>query len=262
MANFSLKELTDVLKKSGLPMGDSGAMGLSMPGAPSAIAGAAPQFQGQESSGRAPYQAQLQKIAEMDQRLKQLYGDPTSPMFIENPLARTQVETGQVGSSYKNISGFKNDVLQEEETSKREAIAKTKDIISETLALYKSLKTAVKQLEDEPKKQEAKIKSEETKAKTSETKKLAAEADRQGLTTTELKRLRDGQVKDPKAKEFFLGLPTAFQKEWARKVSEPLSVFAHPKEGYSMDELDKEYQDWQAKQKAIKGKTTREPLFK
>jgi hypothetical protein len=153
MANISLQELQGVLEKTGLPMGNSFQMGQSKIGARGAIAQQFPQRSG---GVRNKIMAQLDSIAKMDQKLSGVYGDPTSSLYIENPMARDSASNIHRGAMFDDVSRLSD--TADELDKQRE------NDIDEVERTYNELTTAEKALEAEERRVETQTKKNKTEA--------------------------------------------------------------------------------------------------
>lgn len=236
-SNVSINELLDVLKKSGVTFNSGADMKAAAPFARDQIS---QTVQGQDTqlpALKSNYKAQLDQIAMMDQKLAGVYGDPTSKLFIENPLKREQLMTPAKTTGYRAAG----DIATMFKGASRDLESKTDDALS----LYKKL--ATKQAADE---------------------KAAKKGKSTGSGTTYSKKdllYRTG-FRDKETAQAFLNKPTAFQKEW---VDTLLSHEYVPEKGFSVDDVETEYklyEETQAKKKAAAkksttGKTTKTALF-
>lgn len=203
-SNISLEELQSVLQKSGLPGGSSFEMGQAKLGSRQAIASQIPNRSG---GTRKRIMDQLAQVAAMDQKLGGVYGDPTSPMFIENPVSRDRASHMAGDTGYKEASRLGDQA--DAEDAQREAD------ISEAESTYSQLTSAQKALEGEQKRLETEGKKQVTEA----TKKAGTIKNVKGETVFELSKEQTRQarnakvdLKDAKAvSEFVNKSPAAFR---------------------------------------------------
>lgn len=107
--NLSLQEITDVLAKSGAKGGSAFDLGQNRPTVEQGVtntltAGAKPIL----DQNRANYMAQIDKIAQMDQKLAGVYGDPTSPLYIERASKRDTAANMGEATGYKAAGTIKD----------------------------------------------------------------------------------------------------------------------------------------------------------
>src|SRR6185436_10841296 len=89
--------------------------------------------------------AALQQIAAMDQKLGGLYGDPSSPLFIKNPLKREQLKSGASDVGYRAADTYNQEAKNragEIEDETKDAIGLYEDLVREQIALEKEAKKA------------------------------------------------------------------------------------------------------------------------
>lgn len=204
MPNISLEELQKTLEKSGLPFGSSFDMKQAQVGAGQAIRGNV----GDHGAGgfNKGIMAQLDQIAQMDRKLAGTYSDPTSQLYIENPIAREGAIYGHRGTGFKQVGALaesRDDALQAQEDEAREAER-----------LYSDLTSAQAQVEAEQKRITAQTKKKQNEAKKkANTVKTESGGDFE-LSKQQVRQARNAKVdlKDPKAvSEFFNKSPAAFR---------------------------------------------------
>lgn len=220
-SNISLQELQTVLEKSGLPMGDSFAMRQAKPGLRQQIAGGFGPSGSDQTRKR--IMAQLDQIAQMDQKLGGVYGDPTSKLFIENPMAREQATYGHRGTGFQEVSRLGN--VAEAQDAQREAD------ITEAEQTYNELATAQAALEAEEKRLAKKGKGKGTNKSASG-----------GKLTKEQK---IAGFKDFDAANYWSKIKEAdFKRQWVQGVlQEENSV---PDDGFSVEDVQGYYKNWKA----------------
>jgi len=105
--NVSVSELRDVLQKAGLPFGNKEEMQEALPFAPEMIE---PTVRGQYQPAftqlRGKYQQGLKQIADLDAKLAGIYGNPTSPYYIERPTSRESLIGRAQGLGYKGLESI------------------------------------------------------------------------------------------------------------------------------------------------------------
>lgn len=167
-SNLSLKEIMGVLDKSGVTGGSAFDMGQNRLPAQEAIRSEVyGRGQGVIDQGKQNYLAQLDKIAQADQKLAGVYGDPTSPLYIEHAGRRAGAIGGitNVGAKAADIQA---DVLEDTEKSLDQDV-------EESIKTFNSLVTNKKAQETETKRQETERKraqkeaEQEVKSKTGKT---------------------------------------------------------------------------------------------
>ena len=140
-SNIGIDELQKMLEKSGLPMGDSFVMRQGQVGAQQALQGTG----GDHGAGGAmqSYKAKLAQIAQMDQKLAGVYGDPTSPLYIEHAGARDNAASSARGTGMSELSSI--------EQRRQAALSQQDADESEAVQLYGQLENAQRELEAEQK---------------------------------------------------------------------------------------------------------------
>jgi len=114
MSNVSIAELQDAIERAGLPVSDYKAMRAATPFARYAIQSSV--YGGDSSIGQMDEERKkkIAKIAEVDQRLGKLYGDPSSSLFIENPTARENLLSGAQNIGYRTVQSIIDKMAQRE----------------------------------------------------------------------------------------------------------------------------------------------------
>lgn len=153
-SNIGIDELQKMLEKSGLPMGDSFAMRQGQVGAQQALQGTG----GDHGAGGAmqSYKAKLAQIAQMDQKLAGVYGDPTSPLYIEHAGARDNAASSARGTGMSELSSI--------EQRRQAALSQHDADESEAVQLYGQLENAQRELEAEQKRLTKEAEKEAKKA--------------------------------------------------------------------------------------------------
>lgn len=161
MANITLKELQSVLEKSGAPLGQLYAAPQNTEyGNSLAMRQAAPflrdtlnqniqvqdpqipALRDQGNKLRKDYFGQIDQIAGMDAKLGKLYGDPSSQLYIENPVNRLSAQSGASDVGYKAVAGVSDKIDKSDQLLKqREAeVERTKKAtVDDALQLYGQL---------------------------------------------------------------------------------------------------------------------------
>lgn len=210
MANISIEELQNTLMKSGLPFGNSMAMNQARPGLRQQISGAVGDRGA--NAARQKFHQQLAQIAQMDQKLAGVYGDPSSKLYIENPMSREQAIYSPRDTLMKGVDQTINEVDTAEKARENE--------ISEAEQLYKELEAAQRDIEQEEEKVKRETKKAGTAAKKAATVKATTVKDKKGNTVFELSKQQARQVKNSKINsqdakaisEFMNNSPAEFRK--------------------------------------------------
>lgn len=193
------------MERSGLPFGNSFDMKQAQVGARGAIA---PNVGDHGAGGfNKGILAQLDQIAQMDKKLSSTYSDPTSNLYIENPMAREGAIYGHRNTGMgevNSLAGKRDNALQERDSE-----------IKQAESLYNDLTTAQAQVEAEQKKQETQTKKLQTAAtKKANTVKSGNGTDFE-LSKADARQARNAKVnlKDAKAvSEFFNKSSEPFRK--------------------------------------------------
>lgn len=223
----SMEELLSVLKKTGLPLDDSTAMGQAAMGGRDAIRTAVGG--GQVDAMKQQYLQKIQQIAQMDQKLSGVYADPSSPLYIENAARRESAIYGRRSTENKQLGDKAQDISEEQKRLEQET--------DDALTLYK-------QLTSETKKEEVRI-EKESKAKEKAAKKSTAAADKEQKrleTVLGLKILKDAKINDPAAGDLFLHTPKKFQQLWIRSMQRGGT---EPANGFTRDDVQANLESWQ-----------------
>ena len=247
MPNVSIKTLTEVLEKSGLPFDSGVSMQNTAPLSRDVIASQVPlpDFGGDEL--RANFRAQLDKVAQMDKKLSSLYGDPSSPLFIENPLARERLKSTPETTGYKVSSN----IAQTYKTREAAAEKEQEQIIDEAVSLYNKLATLQVR-------EEARI-AREQKAAARGSKKSVSQKVADSITRSEelrKQKLALTGITDPDAIAVYERAPTDFQQQWVREYQQALeSGEVSPEENfYTAEDIKGAWQAWDEKTKKPKNK--------
>jgi len=137
----SLPELQKILEGSGLPFGNSEAMRNSQLFASQGIESAARQQDTKIPQAVQAYKANLDKIAQMDQKLSGLYGDPTSNLFIEHAGQRESALIGPENVGFQEGNRLQN--------VRKQAESDLEVKINDALTFYDQLTTEQARLEKE-----------------------------------------------------------------------------------------------------------------
>lgn len=243
MARISINELVDVLGKSGLPLND--AMGMQN-AAPFAQDPVRQQVYGQDTQLpglQNKYRGQLDKIAQLDQQLASTYGDPTSKLYIENPMNRERLKQGASRVSFQGLEDTKQQVKQ-----------RTSDLdkdVNDAVSLYGKLVAMQKRIE------------KQTKGKGKAKKKTSIDMNKQPLDWNDKeveqykkdtgRNITDkANIYDTKARDLFLSKPSAFQKLWIRHQLESGEA---PKGGFKPKDIEANFKEWE---KTYKPKTEKQ----
>lgn len=165
-SNLSLQEIMGVLDKSGAGGGSSFDMGQNQLPAQEAIKSSIyGQNQGIVDQQKQNYLAQLQKIAQADQKLAGVYGDPTSPMYIEH-AGRRAGAIQNITNNEVQAADFQSDQLANTEKSLEQQVTETIKAYDEIRSTKKSAEVEDKRIETEAKraaKEAEKVKKEQEK---------------------------------------------------------------------------------------------------
>lgn len=247
MPNVSIKTLTDVLEKSGLPFDSAVNMQNTAPLSRDVIASqvSLPDFGGDEL--KTNFRAQLDRIAQMDKKLSSLYGDPSSSLFIENPLARERLKSTPATTGYKVSSN----IAQTYQTRKVAAEKEQEQIIDEAVSLYSKLATLQA-------KEEARI-AREQKAATKGAKKSTSQKVADSVVRSQelrKQKLALTGITDPDAIAVYERAPVDFQQQWVREYQQAVELGeASPEENfYTADDIKGAWSAWDEKTKKPKAK--------
>jgi len=237
MANVSVEELLSTLQKSNLPMDSGLNMQNALPGAEQAIGGTIRGSDTIRKDMLGKHMAQLEQVAQMDAKLAGVYGDPSSNLYIENPLAREKVKMGASTTGYNAATAIKSRIKQHDTEIESE--------ISDALQLYKQLTTV--QLREE--------KSDDAEGKKN-AKEIEKERKKLGITIGEQAGIVVNGEYDPDALELYLTSPVDFQNYLIRDL-ESMPEEQRPDKGFTYNEIKVWLKGWQDKFKP-KAKTTEE----
>lgn len=210
----ALSDLMGVLQRSGAKFGDSSAMTAMLPNLKDAISSQVPANQALAQK-KQQYRQQLDRIAQMDQKLSGAYSKPESNLYIENPMSRERLLSGASNVGYKALSDVGSEVKQASSDIDKQT--------NEALSLYKELAREQSKAE--------KAKKKETKAKASS--KVSAITNK---ITDKARIYEKGAIKK------FLTSPQAFQESWIEKIMSQPVVF--PKGGYTSGDITEELKKW------------------
>lgn len=214
-----------VIQKSGAPLGSSGAIRDAAPFARDAISGSVYNNGGnaQLSGIKSNYAAKLAQIAQMDQKLNSVYGDPTSKLYIENPAHRLNYTTGAQQTGYKAAG----DVAQTYKTTQNDLESKT----DAALSLYTKLAAVQARAEKAAKKGSGKNIGKGT-IKLTQNEKIAG-------------------FEDANAAKYWTSIKeTEFKRQWVQSMLEGYSAGGTPipKGGFTIDDVKANYDSWLKKQ--------------
>jgi hypothetical protein len=145
--NLSIQEVMDTLQKSGATGGSAFDMGQNRMGVEQGVTNTLTQQANPAiAKNKANYLAQIGKIAEMDQKLAGVYGDPTSPLYIERASKRDQAANMGEATNYSAANTQVDLYNQKKKT--------LEDSISQVLSVYDELTslTKAKEVQDKKKK--------------------------------------------------------------------------------------------------------------
>ncbi len=244
MPNLSLKEITDVLEKSGASFGDSSTMAANSMGVGEGVRNTV-YGQGQPilDNAKKNYLAQLGKIAEMDTKLAGVYGDPTSPLYIERATQRDSA-THMADAPNYNAAATHADVYKTKKQELEGSIKETMQVYDELTRLQKSQETeAARNTKDE-----ARVAAGKGRYQTTATGQqvVVPQYKGKGGTGGTIKLTKGEKLsgfKDASAANYFTKIKEAdFKREWEQKI---LSNKAKPpEEGYSISDVKKRYEAW------------------
>lgn len=266
MANLSLQEITDVLNKSGAQGGSAFDMAQNKPtveqGVRSTVYG-----QGQPilDNAKSNYLAQIHKIAAMDGKLAGVYGDPTSPLYIERASRRDSAVHGGDSANY-SAAKTHADIYTSKKKELEDSIKQTMSVYSELTQLTKAQETeAAKNTKDE-----ARVAAGKGKFVTTATGQKVVTPVYKGKAGKSgggiqgngklTKEQQNAGFQDYNAANSFSTKEAAFRKQWVDKVQQKKA--APPQAGYSQDDLNKRYEAWKkANPSKKKGSTSGKSLF-
>lgn len=157
MAHVGLSDIENALKNSGLPFDTGENMRGSVPVAGQALEASVPR----QEVGDFGYKAKLAQVAAMDQKLAKLYGDPTSNLYIENPMSRAALQGGAEDTGYSELADIQSKRVKAENAAEQER----QTLISQSEEYYKQL-VAIQEKEEKELKKAAKGKGGTGKRKT------------------------------------------------------------------------------------------------
>jgi len=223
MPNIGLDDIRNILEKSGVPFGDSDIMSQALPFVRGQIEGATPQNTAGSDAMKQQYMQQIDKIASMDQKLSQVYGDPNSKLYLEHPLDRERAKSPAL-----NILGKSSDIFAERVN---------RQINTESQEFDQTVDLALDIYEDLIREQ-ASIEKEEGKA----TKKAGTTSSRAGGGKV-TKRQSLAGFRDFTAANFWTNVKdNNFKREWVSNILQyPEAV---PDEGFTIDDVKDELDRW------------------
>jgi len=112
MANVTISELTDALKRAGLPVDDYQSMKKSLPFAKYSIKKSVYGSDTKTPQLNEEGKAKIAKLSEVDQRLAGVYGEKGSSLYIENPMARENIYSGAEQIGYKTVQSVIDKIKQ------------------------------------------------------------------------------------------------------------------------------------------------------
>jgi len=249
--NLSIKEIMDTLQKSGATGGSAYDMGQNRMGVEQGVtnnltAGANPAM----AQTKANYLAQLGKIAEMDGKLAGVYGDPTSPMYIERASQRDSATHMADSPNYK-AAGTQADLYEQKKTE-------LQDSIKSTLAVYDELTKLTKANETQAAttaRNDARVSAGKGQYITDSTGNKVVVPVYKGSgsggtsgtgTATDIKITKEQQLagfQDPNAANYWSKIKEVeFRRWWSQNVISGKAT--PPKGGYTIKDIDSRYEAW------------------
>lgn len=266
MANVSYTELMRVLQKTGAPMGDSSAMDAASPALRDSVSQNVQPDRSRSSGFKSSYMDQIHKIAQMDQKLGNLYSDPTSELYMENPLQREKAMSG-ARNTYQNAA---NDLGNESNKAYNDETREAESTIDDAVSLYKQLTAQQKREEAELKKLQKEADKASKKSGSGKSKDLAQKVADSLSRSEETKnqRLDLAGIHNNEAANIFFNAPKAFQDTWIRDRAEASKSWNSKEPGKDFEEdynegsLKKAVEEWKKKYKAPAKKKASTGLFK
>lgn len=234
MADFSVQDMQRVLEKAQAPNGNASAMQQFLPQLQSAVTGAVgTQESPAVAQGKAKYMDQIHQIAAMDQKLAGVYGNPSSPLYIEKGSTRQNLISGAANTGYRAAGNIKSTVQKQRASDLKDTNAK----IAQVVDYYKKL-TALQDKEE-------KLNDKQSKKNLTSIKKQKTEAAKAiGLSTTDADQISQAGITDHEAINKFLSAPAAFRKLWIRNMA----VGGVPEGGFTVDDIQKNLDAYNASQ--------------
>lgn len=250
MPNFSVQELNDVLSKSNLPFGDSAQMQQAQPFARQQLG---QQVMGQDTQLpqiSQDYKTKLDAIAQMDKKLSGVYGDPTSQLYIENPMAREQAIYAPRSTGQRELSRI-DSMFQ----GRQKELDQT---VNEAFNVYKQLTTLQSREEARAKKLAKGGKKKTTSSKVTDSLQRSQELQRQRL---QLAGIASDTGINEDAADIFLNAPTKFQEQLIRDFqiiqgSSEVPIMLSP------DEVQQALESWKTEFRPSKAKPKESKLDK
>lgn len=253
-SGIGINELMDTLQKSGLPFGNSLQMQQAFPVVQDAVSQQVYGRDRQIPQLKQKYHENLSRLAQMDQKLAGVYGDPSSKLYIENPVARQRLQSGASQTGYQQANLIKSQVQDRQSQLDKE--------VSDTVSLYKQLETMQAREEARQEKQQRLAERQGKKAVTalSKTQKAQQKEFDQYLKDTGKNITDKAKITDQKARDLFLSKPKEFQQLWIRHMLEGGKV---PKKGFTEKDIKDNFAQWQKTYHPEKKKkdTNRKALF-
>src|ERR1043166_8401361 len=114
MADFTLNDIGNVLKRIQAPGGSADVMRQFLPGLEQNVRGAIPNPRaGIVDSMKSKYMDQIHQIAAMDQKLASLYGDPTSKLYIAKGSTRQGLLSSASNTGYRAAGDMRSSIRSE-----------------------------------------------------------------------------------------------------------------------------------------------------
>lgn len=147
--NLSIQEMMEALQKSGASTGSSYNMGMDRLNVQNNVTNTmTAQANPAIEQNKQAYLAQLAKIAEADKQLAGVYGDPTSPLYIERAGSREKIYSGVANQGYK-AAQTPLDVVEQKKKELEANINATLKIYDELTSMQKATEVENKRLETE-----------------------------------------------------------------------------------------------------------------
>jgi len=119
--NSTLTELRQALERSGLPLNNVSAMQDVMPSVKNRLFQSSRQNDPYIQKKRDEYMNKISQIAEMDKRLAGVYSNPSSDLYIENPMSRESILSGAENYGYRSAQPLLSEISQRESEIENEA---------------------------------------------------------------------------------------------------------------------------------------------
>lgn len=240
-SNISISELMGALEKSGLPLGDGTSMQQAAPFGRDAVASQVYGADTQLPQLSQNYRSQLDAIAQMDQKLAGVYGDPSSKLFIEHAGKRENAIFSPRGVANKETNRISTSISNRKKELDSE--------VDDALSLYNKLVTVqlreedrvVKEAKDAERVKAGKGKYINVNGKKVVTPVYKGKAGAGSVKLTKEQKLAGFQDSDAanywsKIKE------TDFKREWAQNVLD--GSWEVPDDGFDIASIKRTYDHW------------------